>query len=119
MNIEEIREYCLEKPFTTEGMPFGESTLVFSVMDKMFCLVNLNDPDIKINLKATPEYCIELREKYSAIVPGYHMNKAMWNTVSVFELNNNRLLRDLINHSYEQVILKLPKYKQNLINSSS
>jgi predicted DNA-binding protein (MmcQ/YjbR family) len=82
MNIEILREYCLNKPDVTEGFPFGEDTLVFKVQGKMFALFNL-EGDLTVNLKCDPVYAIELREKYPAVIPGYHMNKKYWNTVII------------------------------------
>jgi predicted DNA-binding protein (MmcQ/YjbR family) len=74
MNIEEFRQYCLEKKGVTEEFPFGGSTLVFKVMGKMFALTSL-EREFSINLKCDPELAIELREKYTAVQPGYHMHK--------------------------------------------
>lgn len=115
MNLEIIREYALSKPFTDEALPFGEDTLVFRVMEKAFLLTGFNQENFSINLKAEPEYVIELRERYPSIRPGFHMNKKYWNTILVDELDNWKLLQSLIDHSYEQVVLGLAKYKQNLI----
>lgn len=74
MNIELIRDYCIKKDEVTEGFPFGEDTLVFKVKGKIFALANL-DGDLSINLKCDPSFALELREKYSSVTPGYHMNK--------------------------------------------
>jgi predicted DNA-binding protein (MmcQ/YjbR family) len=82
MNIEILREYCLNKPDVTEGFPFGEDTLVFKVQGNLFALFNL-EGDLTVNLKCDPVYAIELREKYPAVIPGYHMNKKYWNTVII------------------------------------
>ena len=80
MNIESLREYCISKKNVTESFPFGEDTLVFKTDGKIFALVNL-DGDLSINLKCDPALAIELRERYSSVTPGYHMNKKHWNTV--------------------------------------
>ena len=74
MNIESLRDYCLTKPGVAETLPFGPDTLVFKVVDKMFLLVGLNEPD-SFNVKCDPEKAVELREEYNCILPGYHMNK--------------------------------------------
>jgi predicted DNA-binding protein (MmcQ/YjbR family) len=111
MNIEEFREYCLKKPGVTEEFPFDESTLVFKVMGKMFALTNL-DGEWSVALKCDPEKAIELREQYPAIRPGYHMNKVHWNTVAMDGSLNERLVLELIDHSYQLVVDKLkPKTK--------
>ncbi len=108
MNIEEIRAYCIAKPFTTEGFPFDETTLVFKVHGKMFALLNLDAPH-SINLKCDPDRAIQLREQYEEIIPGYHMNKQMWNTVNLHGFLNDELLMELIDHSYELIWNGLPK----------
>lgn len=114
MNIEEFREYCMLKPGVTEGFPFDETTLVFKVMGKMFALTNL-DGDWGLNLKCDPIRAIELREMYPAIQPGYHMSKTLWNTVKMDGSLNQQLILELIDHSYQLVVDKLPlKIKMEL-----
>jgi predicted DNA-binding protein (MmcQ/YjbR family) len=113
MNIETLREYCLSKKGATECFPFNEVTLVFKVCDKMFALTNLEN-ELTINLKCDPEKAIELREKYDFVIPGYHMNKKLWNTIIINQMLPDKLLYEWIDHSYTEVINKLPKntYKQ-------
>ena len=114
MNIEEFREYCMLKPGVTEEFPFDETTLVFKVMGKMFALTNL-DGDWSLNLKCDPIRAIELREMYPAIQPGYHMHKALWNTVMMDGSLSRQLILELIDHSYQLVVDKLTrKLKQEL-----
>lgn len=108
MNIESIREYCLSKKATTESFPFDEDTLVFKVMGKMFCLTSLSEPD-RINLKCDPEKAIALREEYNCVLPGWHMNKSMWNTVVLDGTVSNNIISEWIDHSYDEVVKKLPK----------
>lgn len=96
------------KPGVTEEFPFDETTLVFKVMGKMFVLTNL-DGDWSLNLKCDPEWAMELRETYPAIQPGYHMHKAMWNTVMMDGSLNVKLILELVDHSYQLVVDKLPK----------
>jgi predicted DNA-binding protein (MmcQ/YjbR family) len=113
MNIEEFREYCISKPGVTEEFPFDENTLVFKVMGKMFALTDLGD-EFSLNLKCDPERAIELREQFPAIQPGYHMNKVHWNTVKMDGSLSAKLIYELIDHSYQLVVDKLPKSKKPL-----
>lgn len=114
MNIEEIRIYCLEKKGVTEGFPFGESALVFKVGGKMFCLANL-EGDLTVNLKNGPDRNIELREKYPAVKPGYHMNKQHWNTVEINGTVPADIIMQFIDESYELVFNSLSrKQKEEL-----
>ena len=108
MDIETLRNFCLSKKGTTESFPFDEDTLVFKVMGKMFCLVSLEESD-RINLKCDPDKAIELREQYDCVLPGWHMNKQQWNTVLLDDSVPRMLIFEWIDHSYEQVVLKMSK----------
>lgn len=109
MNVEDIREYVLNKPGIEEGFPFGESALVFKVNGKMFLLVSMVSHPLQFNAKCAPELAEELRETYDCIIPGYHMNKKHWNTVIVDGTLNNKQLKELIDHSYD--LVSTPKKK--------
>ncbi len=113
MNIEEIREHCISKKFVEESFPFDQDTLVFKVQGKMFLLISLTESN-RFNAKCDPERCIELREKYTEIIPGWHMNKTMWNTVYVDGALPKKLIIELIDHSYDEVVKGLPKKIQAL-----
>ena len=108
MNIEEVRSFCISKPFVTESFPFDEDTLVFKVCGKMFCLTSLSEPE-RINLKCEPEKAAELREKFDCVIPGYHMNKKHWNTIMLIGDYSDSLLKEWIIKSYNLVYNKLPK----------
>ncbi len=110
MNVEELRDYCLEKKGVTEGFPFDETTLVFKVMNKMFCLLGLDKT--QVNLKNDPEKNIELRAHYPAIIPGYHMNKEHWNTVNLDGTVPPNLIKELVDESYRLIVDGLPKKKR-------
>ncbi len=112
MNIESLRDYCLSKKDATESFPLGEETLVFKVKGKMFALVNL-DGDLSVNLKCDPEKALELRERFSAVTPGYHMNKKYWNTVMLNGSIPEKEIFSWIDHSYEQVLLSLKGTKSS------
>ncbi len=113
MNIEEFREYCLAKKGVEETFPFGEDTLVFKVMGKMFALTGLETHPTSANLKCDPERAIELREEFDGLIrPGYHMSKVHWNTVELERNIPHELLTDLIDHSYSLVVKSLTKKLQ-------
>lgn len=113
MNVEIIREYCLKKPYTTESFPFDNDTLVFKVLNKIFALVSL-DENLSINLKCDPEKAIVLREHYPNVIPGYHMNKKMWNTVLIDDTIDQRLIFEWIDDSFNLIIDKLPSNQKKL-----
>ena len=113
MNIEEFRNYCLNKKGVTEEFPFDETTLVFKVLGKMFALAGLDD-STTANLKCDPERAIELRELFPDFVfPGYHMNKKHWNTVTIDNSISDREILSWIDHSYDLVVKGLKKVERD------
>jgi len=108
MNIEEFREYCLSLKGTTEAMPFDDQVLVFKVMSKMYALTNIETFE-SINVKCNPEIAVELREKYTSVIEGYHMHKKYWNTLLLNGELTDKQIKHWITHSYEQVVAKMPK----------
>ena len=104
MNIEELRDYVLQKPRVTEGFPFGEDTLVFKVNEKVFLLTGLNSNPVQFNVKCNPDKAIDLREEYpDCILPGYHMNKKHWNTIIVDGTLTKKQIKEMIDESYTLV----------------
>ena len=76
MNAEEIRTHALAKEDVTEGFPFGKTTLVLKVKNKIFLLVALDKIPLRFNAKCDPDKAAVLREEYpQGILTGYHMNK--------------------------------------------
>ena len=108
MDLESLRNYCLLKKGVTEELPFDEDSPVYKVMGKIFAITNLNPP-YSVNLKCDPEKAIDLRERYDAITPGYHMNKTHWNTIELNRGVPSSLLKELVDHSYDLVVNRLPK----------
>ena len=116
MNAEDIRTYALSFPDTEECFPFDEHTLVFKVAGKMFLLLALDEPPLRFNAKADKEKLISLREDYPDIIlPGYHMSKLHWNTVICDIHQSTSFYKEIIQHSYLQVIAKFTKAKREEI----
>jgi len=119
MNVEELRAYCLSKKAVTESTPFDDVTLVFKVAGKMFALLPLDEIDLSINLKCDPERAIALREQYPAVRPGYHMNKAHWNTVMIDGTFSRDQLCEMIDHSYDLIVKSLNRKQREILENSS
>ena len=109
MFIDELREYCLSKKGVEECLPFGPETLVYKVMGKVFLLTGLESEPVQFNAKCDPEKALELRENYSCVIPGYHMNKKHWNTIICDGSANNKLIKQWIDDSYQLVSDSLTK----------
>lgn len=108
MDIETYRTFCLALPAVEEGFPFDQKVLVFKVAGKIFALTDV-DTFESVNLKCDPEEAIALREQYPAVTPGYHMNKAHWNTVLIDGSVPDAHLRSWIKNSYDLVAASLTK----------
>ncbi|WP_435970104.1 MmcQ/YjbR family DNA-binding protein [Streptomyces sp. Qhu_M48] len=108
MTPEELRAFCLDFNDASEEFPFGPETSVFKVAGKLFALAALDSEPLRVNLKCDPDEAVRLREEHPAIVPGYHMSKRHWNTVTVGELPD-RMVRELVEDSYDLVVAGLPK----------
>ena len=108
MNIETLRSYCLKKKGVIEEFPFGPETLVFKVKGKIFLLTSLDREGFQFNVKCDPEKAVDLRDRYDAVKPGYHMNKKHWNTVVVDGSIPIDLLKEMIDDSYDLVVKSLP-----------
>ncbi len=119
MNIEDIRNYCLNKAASSEDFPFDETTLVFRVCNKIFAMISLENSEWFV-LKCNPEYAIELRDKYPSITPAFHMNKKHWNQINIYENElEDALIFSLIDHSYNEVVKKLPKRERDTLQCTS
>lgn len=95
-------------PGVTEKFPFDETTLVFYLKGKMFCLTDVDAFDF-INVKCDPEKAVQLREHYPGVLPGYHMNKKHWNTLAMDGSLPANKVREWIRDSYDLVVASLPK----------
>lgn len=114
MNIEYFREYCLSIKGSSESLPFlGHNVLVFKVMEKMFAYIPLepNDGIFRADLKCDPRKSIDLREKYDGITET-DFKTPLWNLVTLESDVPDELIRELIQHSVDEVIKKLSKKKQ-------
>lgn len=112
MNLETIRNYCLSFPHAFEEFPFDQATLAFKVGGKIFALVDVDQFSF-INLKCDPEKAVELRERYQAVRPGYHMNKKHWNSVYIHSDLTETQVFELIADSYYLVFNSLSKKIKN------
>ncbi|RPA68938.1 MmcQ/YjbR family DNA-binding protein [Cyclobacteriaceae bacterium YHN15] len=117
MNITFFRDYCLKKSGATEDTPFDENTLCFKIGGKIFAIIDIVDFQ-SVNLKCDPERADELREQFEGIQPGYHMNKKHWNTVLINGSVSDKLILELVDHSFDLVLNSFSKAKRdNLLNS--
>ncbi len=117
MELEALRVYLLAKKGTTEERPFGPQALVYKVMGKMFALVAWQEEPLDISLKCDPDEALFLRDMYTAVRPGYHMNKKHWNTVTLDGSIPQKELLRMIDDSYTLVVKGLTKAQRQKLTT--
>jgi predicted DNA-binding protein (MmcQ/YjbR family) len=108
---------CSAKPGSAEDYPFGDEVAVFKVVGKMFALVTLGPSPCSVSLKCDPDLAAGLRRRYAAITAGYHLHKRHWNTVTLDGSVPEAELLDLIDHSYELVVARLPRAERDKLTA--
>ncbi|HEX3787515.1 MAG TPA: MmcQ/YjbR family DNA-binding protein [Pseudonocardiaceae bacterium] len=116
MKAAELKKSCLALAGAVEEFPFGEASSVFKVAGRMFALTPLRAQPLWVNLKCDPDIAVQLRGQYPAITPGYHMNKRHWNTVLLDGSIPTRLIRELIEDSYDLVVAGLSQRQQEKLH---
>ena len=109
MHLEDAIAHCLSQAQAYETTPFGPEVLVYKVGGKMFAWTEPEAFPATMNLKCDPQRALDMRDRFEAIRPGYHMNKRHWNTVTLDGTLPATLVRELIEHSYQLVVSGLPK----------
>ncbi len=109
MNFELTRQHLLLQPQAVEDFPFGPDVYVYKICAKMFATLAEKDAVAQTNLKCDPEEALILRQAYPAIIPGYHMNKAHWNTVILDGSVPASEIQRMIETSYARVVGSLRK----------
>lgn len=106
---DELKAACLAMPGSEETFPFGEGVSVFKVAGKMFALSQLAREPLSVSLRCEPDLAVQLRAAHAAINPGWHLNKRHWNTVTLDGSLPDRMVRELIEDSYDLVVERLPR----------
>lgn len=116
MNIEDVRSYCLAKPYATEDMPFGPDIVVYRIGGKIFCCLVL-DPNKVVQLKWNPEEFDEVIATYPYISQAWHWHKRH---MIQFDLDEAPIpatvAKSLIDRAYTYVRNRLPKKIRNQLD---
>ncbi|HEY2577460.1 MAG TPA: MmcQ/YjbR family DNA-binding protein [Streptosporangiaceae bacterium] len=112
MDGQELRKQCLALAGAGEEFPFGGEVSVFKVAGKMFALCSLDDEPLQLSVKCQPDLAVQLRAGHPAIVPGYHLNKRHWNTITLDGSLPDQMVSEMIVDSYDLVVASLPKARR-------
>lgn len=117
MDYDAARDYLLGRPEAREDFPFGPEARVFRIHDKMFALLMERAGQPQVNLKCDPEEALALRDVFDAVLPGYHMNKAHWNTVLLDGSIPRSELERMMDRSYALVVKSLRKSQRQALET--
>lgn len=123
INFEQAEYYLLAKPEASLYYPFGDDVKVFKVKNKMFATLALgkmgkgdgDKQDWWMNLKCDPEEAVMLRDIFPSVIPGYHMNKRLWNTVILDGSIPKGEIERMMDNSFKLVVSKMTKKDQQSI----
>ncbi|MCE3007602.1 MAG: MmcQ/YjbR family DNA-binding protein [Bacteroidetes bacterium] len=113
--LDTLQAYALAKPGSEPTMPFGDDALVLKVRGKIWMIIRLDSTPLYISVKCDPAQALELRARYAAVQPGYHLSKKHWNTICLDGSLPDVELRHWIDHSYELVVSALPKKERDTL----
>lgn len=110
-------DYLRMKPFCEEIYQISWGANVFKIEGKVFAIFAMDDQEQgTLSLKCEPVRGQWLREHVKGVRPGYHLNKMHWNTVDLDILEQDEVLRDMIDDSYRLVRAGLPKAVRNRLS---
>ncbi|QFU23863.1 MmcQ/YjbR family DNA-binding protein [Shewanella eurypsychrophilus] len=121
MEFETAKQYLLTKPHTLVDFPFGADVYVFKVKNKMFATLAIGkmgkgdeegNKHWWMNLKCDPDEAAILRDIFPSVIPGYHMNKALWNTIILDGSIPSGEIERMIDNSFQLVVAKMTKKMQ-------
>jgi predicted DNA-binding protein (MmcQ/YjbR family) len=109
MDRDGMLRFLNDRPGAVEDYPFGEEVAVFKVGGRVFALLALDSQPGSVSLKCDPTLAEALRDRYPSVTPGYHLNKRHWNTIQLDGSVPGDELAELVDHSWELVVAKLPR----------
>jgi predicted DNA-binding protein (MmcQ/YjbR family) len=115
MTPAELRDHLLSYAGAEETFPFGAATSVFKVSGKMFALSQLGADSLRVSLKCEPRLAEALRAAHPEVIPGYHLNKRHWNTVSIDGSLSAPMIKNMIEDSYDLVVSSLPASRRRAL----
>lgn len=118
MTIDDVINYCKNKPGAVEEYPFGDEVVVYKIGNKMFSLITHRNGHLCINLKCDPELALEIRHQYAAVTEGYHMNKRHWNSVLIDGSMTDADVFKMVDYSYDLVFSKLKRIEKEFLIKS-
>jgi predicted DNA-binding protein (MmcQ/YjbR family) len=123
MNFTDVEHYLAQKPEAELCYPFDPNVPVYKIKGKMFALMSeigsqKPNKQPQVNLKCDPLEAQQLRDIFTAVIPGYHMNKKHWNTVVLDQSIPDGEMKRMIDESYRLVVKGLKKAERNALETA-
>lgn len=124
MDQHTAHEYLAKKPLVMVTKPFGQEVDVYKVNHKMFATLSVGNegetdedgnPIWWMNLKCDPDEAQSLRGIFPSVIPGYHMNKRLWNTVILDGSIPQGEIERMIDNSFNLVVANMPEKDRKAI----
>lgn len=106
MSVEEIQNICREMPAVTEDIKWGHD-LVFSVGEKMFCVVGLDQSPTTASFKVTDDEFEEICN-WPGFKPAPYVARYKWVLIEDTNKMKKADWEKYLQQSYELVKNKLP-----------
>ena len=123
MDFSDVARYLGQKPEAELCFPFDPHVPVYKIKGKMYALMlgidaKNSNKQPQVNLKCDPLEAQQLRDIFTAVIPGYHTNKKHWNTVILDQsIPDGEVLR-MIDESYRLVVKGLKKAERNALETA-
>lgn len=115
MGIEEIREYCLSLPGTTEGMKWGEH-LTFMVGNRMYAIFGLDQTPINASFKVSDKEFEEMSDQ-PGMKPAPYLARNKWIAIDDIGGLGFEQWKKILKNAYTIIRNKLPKKIQENLDS--
>ncbi|QLG09707.1 MmcQ/YjbR family DNA-binding protein [Deinococcus sp. D7000] len=110
--VAQLREACARLARSEETFPFGPGTLIWKVGGKVYALTDITADPLTLSLKMRPERGVELRAAHPAIVPGYHLNKRHWVTLTLDGSLPHALVGEVLAGSHALVVAGMTRARR-------
>jgi predicted DNA-binding protein (MmcQ/YjbR family) len=110
MTLEQLRNFCLALPYTTENVQWGND-LLFKVGGKMYACAGLEPGKHWLSFKSSPEDFALLVEK-QGVSPAKYLARAQWVSIEPQCALSSREIEQLVQKAHGLVFARLPKKTQ-------
>ena len=110
MNQHTVHEYLMKKPLVMITQPFGQDVDVYKVNHKMFATLAEGKEG-----QTDDEGNLVWWLIFPSVIPGYHMNKRLWNTVILDGTVPQGEIERMIDNSFDLVVANMPEKDRKAI----